>query len=242
LSIGAVFELTGQFKSAGSGGDMQIRAEQVTVRGPHGPLLPPTSVRIADGQLAVVGGEPGEGHTAFALALAGRIKPHEGVVTIDGVSAPDRLRALTAIVDSPDVTEPDEALRLSEVVAEGLALAGRAHGRKAVTAWLVGHQVADHARDRVEALSPEVRTAVLTELAVAREGVRLLVFDRPDRHTSNPQAWWPIALRHAQHGMAVVVLCLTGAARLLPVPAAQLGRDEQPAPLTVGQPVSGALS
>lgn len=221
---------------------MQVRAEQVTVRGPHGTLLPPTTMRVAQGQLAVVGGEPGEGHTALALALAGRIKPHGGVVTLDGDQAPERLRALTAIVDSPDVTEPDEALRLSDVVAEGLALANRPHGRKAVAAWITEHNAAQHARDRVEALPPDVRAAVLTELAVAREGVRLLVFDRPDRHTSNPQAWWPLALRHAQHGMAVVVLCLTGAARLLPVPTAQLGRDEQPAPLTVGQPVSGVLS
>lgn len=221
---------------------MQVRAERVTVRGPHGPLLPPTSMRVADGQLAVVSGEPGEGHTALALALAGRIKPHDGVITLDDVQAPDRLQALTAIVDSPDVTEPDEALRLSGVVAEGLALAGRGHGRKAVAAWLAEHGVDGLARDRFETLPPDTRTAVLTALAVAREGVRLLVFDRPDRHTSNPQAWWPLALRHAQNGMAVVVLCLTGAARLLPVPAAQLGREDQPAPLTVGQPVPGASS
>lgn len=221
---------------------MEVRAERVTVRGPHGPLLPPTSTRVADGQLTVVGGEPDEGHTALALALAGRLTPDAGVITLDGRQAPGELRAVTALVDSPEVTEPDAALRLSDVVAEGLALAGRGNGRTAVRSWLAEHQFDGHARDRVEALPPDESTAVLTELAVAREGVRLLVFDRPDRHTSDPQAWWPLALRHAQHGMAVVVLCLTGAARLLPVPAARLGRDDQPAPLTVGQPVPGASS
>jgi ABC-type multidrug transport system ATPase subunit len=211
---------------------MRVRAEQVAVAGPHGPLLRPTSLTVATGQLALVRGEPGAGHTAFGLALTGRMNPTAGLVTVDGQPDPARLRERSALVDAPGITAPEGNLTLAEVVAEELALLGRPARRRHALEWLAGQNADSYARDRIDTLPPMVRIGVLTELA-ARPDTRLLVLDTPDRHTGNTQAWWPLALRHAARGRAVAVLCSTSSARLLPVRAAQLGQLTQPAPLTI---------
>jgi ABC-type transport system involved in cytochrome c biogenesis ATPase subunit len=38
-------------------------------------MLAPTTVEVAAGELVIVHGDPGHGHTALALALAGRLVP-----------------------------------------------------------------------------------------------------------------------------------------------------------------------
>ena len=211
---------------------MRIRAEQVAVQGAHGPLLHPTSLTIAPGQLALVRGEPHAGHTAFGLAITGRLNPTAGLVTVDGRADAETLRTRSALVDADGITAPEGSLRLADVVAEELALLGRPARRRDALGWLARHRAESYAGQRIDALPPGVRIGLLTELA-ARDDVRLLVLDTPDRHTGNTQAWWPLALRQAERGHAVVVLCATSAARLLPLQAAQLGQTEQPAPLTV---------
>jgi len=213
---------------------VQVKAERVEVRGAHGSLLAPTSLAIGPGHLSLVRGEPGGGHAEVGLALTGRLRPSSGVTTVDGRVDAARLREISALVDSPGITEPEPNLTLAAVVAEELALAGRPAGRRKARDWLAWRGAAEFAGERVESVPAPVRIRVLTELAAGRDGVELLVLDRPDRHTGNTQAWWPVALRQAERGWAVVVLCSTSSARLLPIPSAQLGQDEQPAPLTVG--------
>jgi energy-coupling factor transporter ATP-binding protein EcfA2 len=215
---------------------MRIEAEQVAVDGPRGPLLAPTSLRVSPGQVALVRGEPGSGHTALGLALTGRLRPSGGSVTLDGRSHPGALRAVSALVDAPGVTEPDGSLRLADVVAEELALAGGRAGRRRVTAWLSERDADRHTRERLDDVPAAVRIRILTELAANRAPGRLLVLHTPDRHTGNTESWWPLALRHAERGHAVVVLSSTSSARLLAVRAARLGQLEQPEPHTVGAP------
>ncbi|UVS80322.1 ABC transporter ATP-binding protein [Actinokineospora sp. UTMC 2448] len=190
---------------------MEMRAEAVAVAG----MLAATSLRVGSGQLAVVAGEPGDGHTAFGLAITGRLRPTSGTVT--GVE-PRR----AAVVDAPGVSEPEGKLRTADVIAEALALAGRRADAGEIAR---GHGL--DPRARFEAAPAEARTALLTDLAAAD----LLVLDSPDRHSGDPQAWWPTALRHARRGRAVVVLCGGAAARLLPITPALLGETEQPEPL-----------
>lgn len=217
---------------------MEISAERVGVDGPHGTLLAPTSLRVAEGQLALVTGEPGAGHTALALALAGRMRYHHGVVLADGKRDDAALRRSVAVVDSAETTEPEGVLTVAEAVAEELAMASLPSGKTAVRRWLAAHDTAEHARTRVEHVPAEPRTRLLAELAVARPGVRALVFDSPDRHTTDAHTWWATALRHARNGLAVVVLCTGAAARQLPVPAARIGTDRQPAPLAIAHDLS----
>jgi ABC-type hemin transport system ATPase subunit len=200
----------------------------VSLEGHHGTLLPPTSLTFGEGDLAIVHGEPGVGVTAFGLALAGRLKPTTGTVHAEGVDAP--LTELVAVVDAPRVSEPDDALPLRVVAGEELALAHRPAGKEDVARWLAGHDAAPFAGTRFENLAPALRTRLLAELAAERKGVRVLVLDTPDRHTSDVGSWAGLARELAGRGLAVVVLTATTPLSALPFTPAQVGAAEQPAP------------
>ena len=207
---------------------MQVRADRVSLEGHHGTLLPPTSLTVGEGDLAIVHGEPGVGITAFGLALAGRLVPTTGTVHAEGVDAP--LTELVAVVDAPRVSEPDDALPLRVVAGEELALAHRPAGKEDVARWLAEHDAAPFAGTRFENLTPALRTRLLTELAAERKGVRVLVLDTPDRHTSDVAGWAGLARELAERGLAVVVLTATTPVSALPFSPALVGAAEQPAP------------
>ncbi|MCR6486676.1 ABC transporter ATP-binding protein [Amycolatopsis sp. OK19-0408] len=207
---------------------MQVRADRVSLEGHHGTLLPPTSLTFGEGDLAIVHGEPGVGVTAFGLALAGRLKPSTGTVHVEGVDA--GLPELVAVVDAPGVSEPDDALPLRVVVGEELALAHRPAGKEDVARWLAAHDAAPFAGTRFENLAPTLRTRLLTELAAERKGVRVLVLDTPDRHTSDVDSWAGLAREQAERGLAVVVLTATTPLSALPFTPALIGAEAQPEP------------
>ncbi|GAB3474699.1 ABC transporter ATP-binding protein [Amycolatopsis cihanbeyliensis] len=209
---------------------MQLRADRVSLDGPHGTVLPSTSLTVADGELALVHGEPGTGVTAFGLALAGRLRPTTGTVTIDDHADEAKLRSLVAVVDAPGVSEPDEALSLSVVVGEELALAAQPAGAADVRRWLTTHDLAPYADTRFERIEPALRTRLLAELTATRPGVGALVLDRPDRHTSEVEEWAMVAHEHAERGLAVVVLTATVPVAALPSPPARIGQHDQPPP------------
>jgi ABC-type hemin transport system ATPase subunit len=203
----------------------------VSLEGHHGTLLPPTSLTVGEGDLAIVHGEPGVGVTAFGLALAGRLKPSTGTVTVEDAAGSDAgLPQLVAVVDAPGVSDPDEALSLRVVVGEELALAHRPAGKDDVTRWLTEHDAAPFAGTRFENLAPALRTRLLTELAAVRKGVRVLVLDTPDRHTSDVESWAGLARELAERGLAVVVLTATTPSSALPFTPARIGAAEQPEP------------
>jgi hypothetical protein len=212
---------------------VEIRAQLVGIEGAHGPLLRPTSLRVRSGEVAVVGGEPGDGHTALALALSGRMRPTSGTVLLDGRENPKQLRRRVAVVDAPGVSEPDDALDLATVVGEELGFARRRRGHRAVATWLAERDATAYARHRVEAVPAELRTRLLVELAAARPGVDAVVLACPDRHGGDPNDWWQLAVEQADAGRAVVALCGNQAAARLDLPVARLGETEQPAPLPV---------
>ncbi|CRK56143.1 hypothetical protein [Alloactinosynnema sp. L-07] len=201
---------------------MEVVADRVAVTGTHGPLLAATSLRVGPGELAVVAGDPYAGHTAFGLALTGRIAPSAGSIAPKGAE----LRKRSVLIDAPGVTEPEPGLSVGDVITEELALS-RVRGRKSHRLLLDRYGL--DPRDRFESVAPAVRTALLADLA--KPGTDLLVLDTPDRHTADTADWWPTALAQAQAGRAVVVLCGTAAAERLPLVPARLGEHFQPAPL-----------
>lgn len=207
---------------------MEIHAQRVGVIGPHGPMLRPTTLRIAPGELVLVAGHPGTGHTALALLLSGRMRPTTGSVLLDGHEDLAALRKRVALVDAAEVNEPEAALTLSTIVGEELAMVGQRSGRKAVADWLTERGADEHANTRFEFVPPDVRCAVLLELAAARPGVEALVMDSPDRYHGTPEAWLALAREHVTPERSVVALCTTATARLLDVPAARLGQDNNP--------------
>lgn len=203
---------------------MEIVANGVEVIGAHGPLLAPTSLRVTDGQTVLVTGEAGTGKTALALALSGRLKPSSGSIRLDGSAHPDELRRAVAVVDAPQITEPDDSLQVRDVTAEGLALARRGSTRRKVRGWLAERQLPGHVR--FENLTAHQRTRLLVDLACESRTTRALVLDCPDRHGDDPQLWYSLATARAEEGMAVVVLCSTHSTDKLGAPAVRIGADD----------------
>jgi energy-coupling factor transporter ATP-binding protein EcfA2 len=212
---------------------MELEANGISVRGPHAPMLDATSVTVADRQLVLLAGYPGPGHVAASLALSGRLKTDTGQVWLDGKADAALLRRSVAVVDAPGITEPDDALPVQTVVGEELAMSGRKAGRKTVLAWLDEHAAAEHVDKRFEHLPVAARTRLLAELTVARPDVKVVILTMPDRHGGDPQDWYGVGRDLAARGYGVIITCADTSARLLGVPAAQLGARQQPEPIQV---------
>lgn len=205
---------------------MLLTASGVAVDGPHGPLLRPTSLRVNSGEVAMVSGAPGAGHTALALALAGRMRPARGTVEIDGDGRTSGLRRRVAVVDTPGVSEPDPVLPLRAVIGEELAMAGRGTRPRSVVEWLTARGAGGYARNRFEDVPAPTRLALMLELAAMRPGTEVLVLTLPDRHGGSPVHWWPLLTEHAAAGRIVVVTCTDSSAALIGTPTARLGGDD----------------
>jgi len=202
---------------------VEIVATGVEVIGAHGPLLASTSLRARSGQVLLVTGDPNSGRTALALALSGRLRPSRGTVRLDGAADANALRRSVAVVDAPQISEPDGALLVRDVVAEGLSLAGRGSGRRNVREWL--STCAAAGEERFENLAGFERTRLLVELGCAARSTKALVLDCPDRHGGDPTGWYSLATRRAEGGMAVVVLCSPHSAGQLGVTPARIGAN-----------------
>jgi energy-coupling factor transporter ATP-binding protein EcfA2 len=200
---------------------VEIHASRAGVNGGHGPLLRPTSLTVQPGELTLVAGDPGTGHTALGLLLSGRIKPSTGTVSPDAKT----LRKQVVLIDAPDVNEPEDALTLAAVVGEELAMNGMRSGKKAVHDWLVEHAADEHAAKRFEHVPAQTRCAVLLELASERPGVTALVLDCPDRYHPNPHEWFALARNYVTPERSVVALCSNSSAHILDIPHARLGED-----------------
>lgn len=197
---------------------MQITLSGVRVEGRRDPMLEATDLAWSTGECLLVAGEPGHGHTALALVATGRFVPSSGTVRLDGTAVPPpALRARTAVVDVPGISEPDDALSLADVVAEGLALAGRRSLPRDVTRWLEERSLAEDRGRRVDQLPGVVRTAVLAALATEDPDVRFVVLTLPDRHGGEPSGWWETARTLAASGLGVLVQCTRSSARDLGV-------------------------
>lgn len=200
-----------------------LAVRRVSVRQGRRRLLEPTSVEVATGEVVLVAGDPGHGHTCLALLLAGRLPAERGSVTIDGVADPARLQSAVALVDVPGVSAPDERNRLTTIVGEELAMAGRPAGRRHVRAWLNAQGYADTVGSRIEHLPGAVRVAVLARLAVLRPDVRFVVMTLPESHGGLPEWWLQIANELAAEGIGVVVTTSSGTAAHLDVRTVELG-------------------
>ncbi|KRC42674.1 hypothetical protein ASE27_01980 [Oerskovia sp. Root918] len=197
---------------------MQITLDDVQVEGRRSPMLEATTLSVSSGECVLLAGEPGHGHTALALVATGRLAPYTGTVTLvedDGstTTSTAELRRVTAVVDVPGISEPDEALTVGDVVAEELSLAGRRSLPGDAKRWLADHDLLDRRGERIDALHGAVRTALLSSLASERKDVRFVVLTLPDRHSGEPSGWWSVAESLASLGYGVMVECTRSSAR-----------------------------
>jgi hypothetical protein len=200
---------------------VRISLRGVTVQGRREPMLEPMDLDLSTGECVLVAAEPGHGHTALALVATGRLRPFAGTVELVVGHRATRdsrdLRAVSAVVDVPGVNEPEEALTVADVVAEGLALARRRSLPPDVSRWLADQHLTDQRRRRIDQLPGLARTTLLTDLAAAGRDVRFVVLTMPDRHGGDPWGWWSLAEALAATGYGVLVQCTRSSARDLGV-------------------------
>lgn len=186
-----------------------LSVQQLHVKGRRGFLLPPTSLRAGRGELLLVAGERQDQRTALALAISGRMKPTGGRIAWDGMERTKSLRLASALVDSPNVNEPEQHLSVRDLATEDLALVPRRYrGALLSKPWLKVNSFEDIADLWTEQLPPDRRMDLLTSLALANPHTDLLVVDSPDRHSAHAADWLPRLEELAYDGgrpLAVVV-------------------------------------
>lgn len=192
-----------------------ISLRAVRVQGRHSTMLDPVTLRLEEGSRLLVVAEPGHGHTALALVATGRFVPDDGDVLLDGIPDPALLRRVSAVVDTPTITEPDDALTVAGTAAEGLALAGQRATRGAVTRWLTDVGLLKVRDKRIDQIAPATRVSLLLALAAADPMIRYLVLTLPDRHGGDPAGWWDLAGEYADLGYGVLVQCTPASAHVL---------------------------
>jgi energy-coupling factor transporter ATP-binding protein EcfA2 len=169
-----------------------LSVQQLHVKGRRDFLLPPTSLRVRRGELLLVAGERPDQRTALALTVSGRMKPTGGRIDWDGSERTKALRLASALVDSPNVNEPEQHLSVRDLVTEDLALVPRRYrGALLSKPWLKVNSFEDIADLWTEQLPPDRRMELLTSLALANPHTDLLVVDSPDRHSAHAADWLP---------------------------------------------------
>jgi ABC-type Mn2+/Zn2+ transport system ATPase subunit len=94
-----------------------ITTKGLGVDGEHGPLFSDIDLELTSGFHAIqMPGGPGQ-HTLL-LALAGRLKPSHGTVTVMGDSDPRAIRRHCAIAAFADIDELEETVTVQTVLAE----------------------------------------------------------------------------------------------------------------------------
>jgi len=175
-----------------------LSATELQVRGRHKDLLPATTLQVPPGTLLLAQADGQDTRTTLALTLAGRMRPSSGAASWGRDPDIAHLRRHTALLDAPNVNEPERHLSVKDLVAEDLALVPRKfRDRTRPAAWLARHGYSDLADKWVEELEPGRRLALLVDLALADADVDALVVDSPDRHTDDAQDWLPLLQRLA---------------------------------------------
>lgn len=209
-----------------------LRAVDIEVRQGTSHLLPRTSLEVHPGEVAVAVGQPGGGHTALALALAGRIRLDHGQVLLGDpdhpgppVGSPKVLQRSVMLVDVPGVTEPEGSIPLHTIVGEELAMAGRKASRAAVRDWLEDNALGHHRDSAMDEVPPLSRIIALSRLATLRPGSRFLVLAYPERHGVPPADWLRRGRQLADEGHGVLITASAAVDTAVDAPVFTIGDE-----------------
>jgi hypothetical protein len=169
-----------------------LSVQQLQINGRRDDLLPATSLQVRRSELLLVAGEGQDQRTALALALSGRMKPSDGILSWDNTTKTKKIRLASALVDSPGVNEPEQHLSVRDLVTEDLSLIPRRYrGALLSKPWLKVNSFEDIAGLWIEQIPATRRLELLTALALADPATDLLVVDSPDRHSADSASWLP---------------------------------------------------
>ncbi|MEL4155251.1 ATP-binding cassette domain-containing protein [Corynebacterium bovis] len=159
-----------------------VHARGLVIRTRREPVCGPVDLDVERGGFVVVTGPRGSGRSSLLLTLTGRMRASEGELTVLGVPVTRNLRRLqrrTAVANMRDIDELDDAMRLSELLYERLALVTPFWRRPpawtsdAVTRW---RELCFGGCD----VRPDARVRDLTALETLQYRVFLAVVDEPE--------------------------------------------------------------
>lgn len=150
-----------------------VEAADLALKGPQGWVYRGVSVSAEPGSLVAVAGASGSGRTSLLLTLAGRMKPSQGSVTVDGQSKPRRIHRLAALAVLPGVNDLEARLTVKEHARERLTGLG----------WMRPRTAKQRMADALDAvgldLDPGMTADALDPVQIIHFGVALALLERP---------------------------------------------------------------
>lgn len=173
-----------------------LSVDNIWAKGRHTPLFDRTTFSVGEGEVIIVQADSQLERTSLALALTGRLPLSGGTISwSEGDDEPrpismKRLRALSSVVDSPDVTAPEQHMRVHDYVSEMLSYNLPIFGRSRASRWLAERGLEDLDGLWMDELDGEMNIELMTALAQSSPS-DLLVFDTPSRHLNHTRMWLP---------------------------------------------------
>ncbi len=173
-----------------------LSVDNIWAKGRHTPLFDRTTFSVGEGEVIIVQGDSQLERTSLALALTGRLPLSGGTISWSkGDDEPrrismKRLRALSSVVDSPDVTAPEQHMRVHDYVSEMLSYNLPIFGRSRASRWLAERGLEELDGLWMDEISGEMNIELMAALA-KHSPSDLLVFDTPSRHLNHTYMWLP---------------------------------------------------
>ena len=173
-----------------------LRVNNIWAKGRHHALFGRTSFSVNQGEVIIIQADSQMERTSLGLALTGRLPLSGGEIfwsAGDGEPQPismKKLRRISDIVDSPDVTAPEQHMRVHDYVSEMLSYNLPIFGRSRASRWLKERGHEDFDGLWMDELDGEMNIELMTALAQASPS-DLLVFDTPSRHLNHTYMWLP---------------------------------------------------
>lgn len=173
-----------------------LSVDNIWAKGRHTPLFDRTTFSVGEGEVIIVQADSQLERTSLALALTGRLPLSGGTISWSkGDDEPrrismKRLRALSSVVDSPDVTAPEQHMRVHDYVSEMLSYNLPIFGRSRASRWLAERGLEELDSLWMDEISGEMNIELMAALA-QHSPSDLLVFDTPSRHLNHTYMWLP---------------------------------------------------
>lgn len=173
-----------------------LRVDNIWAKGRHHALFGRTTFLVGGGEVIIVQADSQMERTSLGLALTGRLPLSGGEICWSaGDEEPQpismkKLRRISDIVDSPDVTAPEQHMRVHDYVSEMLSYNLPVFGRSRAGRWLKEHGLEDLDGLWMDELDGEMNIELMAALAQSSPS-DLLVFDTPSRHLNHTRMWLP---------------------------------------------------
>ena len=177
-------------------GTAVLRVDNIWAKGRHHALFGRTTFSVGGGEVIIVQADSQMERTSLGLALTGRLPLSGGEICWSaGDEEPQpismkKLRRISDIVDCPDVTAPEQHMRVHDYVSEMLSYNLPIFGRSRAGRWLKEHGLEDLDGLWMDELDGEMNIELMAALAQSSPS-DVRVFDARSRHLNHTRMWLP---------------------------------------------------